>query len=357
MRQTATANKGPIMIRRTLALLTASAVTAVATPAAAACDPNNPPTCLYTSDLNFPIGELTTQVVDASRNNYRLPLLILYPNGAPGRRPIVIWNHGGGMANAAYNRGRTWGETFAAAGYVVILPSRTTPNPTGYIGECNDNGQTTPEDCLLWLGTYRFGPENTGFLISQLSALQQANPAIQGRLDARKIVIAGHSAGTTMPLANAGAWQKWTQNGPRYNWRHRRPIAFIAAAPQGPEYAGFSSGFQSDSFRTVDGRPFLFISGVGDTNGKPSEARVTGWLRSMAGGKYLSSDTKKEAQHGTMNISLCDTPLRVDHCAWMASLGVAFLDAVVRGRQEAIDWLASDDYKNLTGGDIELLRR
>ena len=41
----------------------------------------------------------------------------------------------------------------------------------------------------------------------------------------------------------------------------------------------------------------------------------------------------------------------------MRALGLAYLDAVVTLRPEAIAWLASDAYKTLTGGVIELHRR
>jgi hypothetical protein len=326
-------------------------------PVAAACNPVDPPSCLYVSDLKFAVEELRTEVLDPSRNNYRIPLLIRYPVGAPGRRPVVIWNHGGDLAGNARERSAEWGRTLAAAGYVVIHPARTRPNTTGYVQECVDNGQITLADCILWLGHYLFGPLNTDFLIGRFRQLQKAHPALRRLLDPTRIVVGGHSRGSTVPLANAGAWRRWADGGTVYRGLSKRPIAFMASAPPGPEYAGFKSGFQSDSFRRIDGRPFLLISGVGDTVGKPSESRVAGWLRSMPGGKYLSSDTEKQAVHETMNIHKCDTVLRADHCKWIASLGTAFMDAVVRQRPEAISWLASDAYRHLTSGAIELHRR
>jgi hypothetical protein len=64
-----------------------------------------------------------------------------------------------------------------------------------------------------------------------------------------------------------------------------------------------------------------------------------------------------EAVHETMDVDKCDTPLRADHCRWIASTGLAFLDALVRERDEAKEWLRSNALEVLSGGAIELHRR
>jgi hypothetical protein len=163
---------------------------------------------------------------------------------------------------------------------------------------------------------------------------------------------------------NAGAWQQWLQTSPKYFTIDARPIAFIASGTQGPMYAGFRSGFQAAPFDGNKrssyagiGRPFLFITGVGDETQEPPESRVTAWLSSLRGGKVLSWDLSPEALHETMDIHRCDTTLRARHCAWIESAGVAFVDAVVRERPEAREWLASEAYEVLTEGAIELHTR
>lgn len=130
-------------------------------------------------------------------------------------------------------------------------------------------------------------------------------------------------------------------------------------------YAGFRTGFHSPgehdairehSFKYMD-RPFLFISGVGDETGEPPEARITGWLTSLPGSKLLLWDTNSEAKHETMDAQKCDTKLRKQHCEIIKSTGLAFLDAVVRKRPEAKEWLLSNKLEILGGGEIELHRR
>jgi hypothetical protein len=58
-----------------------------------------------------------------------------------------------------------------------------------------------------------------------------------------------------------------------------------------------------------------------------------------------------------MDIQKCDTPLRASHCELIKSAGVAFLDAIVRERPEAIAWVKSNNLKNISNTQIELHRR
>jgi hypothetical protein len=353
-----------VALLATLAL--ASSVTAhQALPSS--CDRANPATCLYTSDLTYNVGEIRqVRLTDAARNNYDLWLVIRYPVGAPGPRPVVIWHHGGAPSQQGATRSEDWSRKLAAAWYVVIHPSRTPiPDPAPFEAECRDNGFETPDECIYWVTQFRYGPQNTHFLISHFPDVEALDPALAGMLDESKIVVAGHSAGSATVLANAGAWQQWQPNAPRYNERHDAPIAFLATGVQGPLYAGFPSGFQSPgphqaitehSFVTIE-RPFMFITGVGDETGEPPEARVTAWLTSVPGKKALVWDTVAEAVHETMNIHKCDTAVRADHCNWIGSAGLAFLDAVVRQRPEAETWIRSNALKVLSGGTIELHRR
>ena len=331
------------------------------------CDRGAPATCLYTSDLAYDVGEIDgVSLTDTGRGDYDLGLVIRYPVGAQGPRPVVIWHHGGNPSARGATRSEEWSRNLAAAGYVVLHPSRTLiPDSTPFEAECRDNGVTSPDACAYWMTQVRYGPQNTHFLISHLADVEALDPALAGMLDVDMIVVAGHSAGTTAVLANAGAWQQWMPGAPRYDERNDAPIAFLATGVQGPMYAGFRAGFQSPgthraiaehSFVGID-RPFMFITGVGDETGEPPEARVTAWLTAAPGGKALVWDTVAEAVHETMDIDRCDTPLRADHCAWIGSAGLAFLDAIVRQRPEAQAWMRSNALEVLSGGEIEIHRR
>ncbi len=333
------------------------------------CDPADPESCLYTSDLAFDVGVVDgVSLTDPARADHEVPLLIRYPVlEAAEPRPVVIWNHGGAPSRQGATRSAEWGTLLAAAGYVVIHPARLPlADPTPLRAECEANGVLEPDDCSHFVGQVLYGPQTTHFLVAHLAEIAALDPALAGLLDAERIVVAGHSAGSTVALANAGARQQFTDGGPLYDERDDAPIAFLATGVQGPMYAGFSSGFQPadaatgsalHSFTAID-RPFMFITGIGDETGEPPESRTSAWLTAQATGDlYLSWDTDRRAVHETMDIDKCDTAVRSDHCRWIGSAGLAFLDAVVRLRPEARQWLDSDAYRVLTGGAIELHNR
>ena len=347
----------------------ASGDTAAVGRLAAACDPTDPESCLYSSDLTFDVGIVNgVSLTDPARSDYEIPLVIRYPLlTTVESRPVVIWNHGGAPSARGATRSAEWGNLLAAAGYVVIHPARPPlTDPTPLRAECEANGVLEPDQCSQFIAQVIYGPQTTHFLIDHLADVAALDPALAGLLDGARIVVAGHSAGSTVALANAGARQQFVDDGPVYDERNDTPIAFLATGVQGPMYAGFQSGFQPadpasgsavDSFGGID-RPFMFITGVGDETGEPPESRTAAWQTAQGNGYlYLSWDTDRRAVHETMDIDKCDTATRSDHCRWIGSAGLAFLDAVVRLRPEAQQRLDSDAYRILTGGAIELHHR
>src|SRR4051794_39050048 len=79
------------------------------TPLPASCIAAGPEPCVYQSDLNYPVGVIDPIMLsDPARGNYTIPLLIRYPIGAVGRRPVVIWNHGGNPSPQGRQRSAEW---------------------------------------------------------------------------------------------------------------------------------------------------------------------------------------------------------------------------------------------------------
>jgi hypothetical protein len=345
-------------------LLTLAAIGCASNAAAqppANCSPDTRRGCVYSPELTFAsTAVFDTVLTDPARHDYELPVRVRYPVGASGPLPVVIYNHGGVASNVGgfSANSQPWPTVWAGHGYVVISPSRAlldrlTP---AHEAECAVN-QVPPNLCNDFIAFKLYGPGNTDFLIESFPQLASLHPPLTGLLDCDRVVVAGWSGGSTIALANAGAPRQFVPGGPIYQQKTRRPIGFFAMSAQGPDHAGFGGGFDSESYDQIDARPFVTFTGKGDTNGKPSEARATAWLRSAPGQKFLSFDRAPNARHGTMNLSLCLTSLQASHCAWMESAGLAFLDAVTRHRSEAIEWLASDAYLILSAGEIELHRR
>ncbi|NRF70054.1 hypothetical protein HLB44_23905 [Aquincola sp. S2] len=346
-----------------LALLSASH----AAQAQPTCVYPQPEPCLYQSAITYPTAFVDFTLPDASRNGHLVPIRVRYPVGAGGARPVVLWNHGGATNPTGHHGSVERSESFAAAGYIVIHIARVdVANPgAADLAACVSGGVMTSvgavgealQACKTWLGFHVHGPLNNAFIASVLPQYQVGMlPGFNGTPDRTRMVVGGWSGGTESMLNIAGVALQLglLRVAPT-------PIAgvigFFGDAPRGPTYAGFNSGIGEDAYYAIDARPYLMFSGRGDETGEPAESRTVSWLASTPGGKLLSWDNAAEANHGTIDIGECDTVLRANHCRWMRALGVAFLDAVLAQRQQAIDWLASDAYRTLTGGVIELHRR
>jgi poly(3-hydroxybutyrate) depolymerase len=292
-----------------------------------------------------------------------VPVRVYYPTGTADARPIMIWSHGGNPSADGRTRSEEWGRAFAAAGYISIHPSRVPiTDVTPVQSMCNAEGFPAAPDCALFVGQVVAGPIDAVFVLDSLTAIEAAVPDLAGKLDAAHVAVGGHSAGSMVPLVLAGAARQFA--GPVHHDGDARPLAFLATGPQGPDYASFDAGFREDSFHDIDARPVLFISGRGDETGpvgdpahEPAEGRTAGWLSSTRGNKLLSWDNDDTAVHETMDIHQCNAGVQATHCQAFAMLGVAFLDAFLRQRPEAVTYLASGNYETLNAGVIELHRR
>lgn len=332
------------------------------------CSASSRAGCKYLPDINTPVGRpIDLTLIDPARSNYPVLIRIRYPLALSGRRPVIIWNHGGGPDRNGRNVSSEWSEAFASAGYIVIHPSRTPiADPAPFRQQCRNNGvpgATAVQfdaNCAGWVAQFLYGPRNVDFLIQNVAEIERLAPSLAGRMDATRVMVGGWSAGTAIAFANAGARRQLQPGGPIYNQTNTRPLGFMGVSPTGADYADFASGFQSTSFDSVDSRPFLFVSGKNDGDAAtPTEARSAGFLRAARGGKYFAWTTSLVPTHSTMNISDCGAvgTLKNAHCEWIRSLGLAFADSLLRRRPAASSWIASDAFVTMTDNVMELHRR
>jgi len=357
--------------------------------------------CGYSSPDNFTPAVVDAYLEDPSRGNHPVPIRVRYPLGASGTRPVVIWGHGGGTSNPdpqataaagiTVTRGQQSSvrrsESFARAGYVVIHIGRMDPRTLtpAQVQDCATAGViagvTNPSEaaiaaCRAWIGFHLYGPRNIAFVAQLLAGYQRGMlPGFDGMLDRERIVVGGWSGGTEAPLNIAGAYQRWSVGALAIV---QPPVvvpgvvAFFLDSPRGPASAGFSSGFQEDSFYGIDSRPMLMNTARDDRGGDPAPpvSRNANFFGAAKGGKLMSYAWTPAAaggpNHGTMNINNsideatgepatgCNNAMREAHCAALEQLGVAFLDAHVLGRVAAQQWLASGNFKVLTSDRIEL---
>ena len=281
----------------------------------AACDPTDPESCLYSSDLTFDVGIVDgVSLTDPARSDYEIPLLIRYPRlDTVEPRPVVIWNHGGAPSQTGATRSAEWGNLLAAAGYVVIHPARLPlADPTPLRAECEANGVLAPDECSHCVAQAHLRAPDHPLPHRPPGRRRRPRPSPRPGCSTPR-------ASSSPAIRRARPW-RWPTPAPGSSSWTTAPSTTSATTPQSPSsppacrgrcIAGFHSGFQpadaatgsaSHSFGGID-RPFMFITGVGDETGEPPESRTTAWLTAQGTGDlYLSWDTDRRAVHETMDI-------------------------------------------------------
>jgi predicted dienelactone hydrolase len=217
-----------------------------------------------------------TLLHDAARNR-DVPIKAYFPSGG-GPYPLVIFSHGYGGSREGY---RYLAESWAAAGYVVILPthlgSDTTVLKHKGLRELRD-----PSNATDLFKQVSLRPGDVSFVIDSLDALHKAVPALAGKMDPGRIGVAGHSmgAGTSMYLAGGVMVRS---DGGRQTFADPRVRAFIAISPQGPG----EEGFTKDSWNDIHA-PFMAMVGSADkgVNGEPADWRLGVYEHLPPGDKY-----------------------------------------------------------------------
>ncbi|MBT2469821.1 carboxylesterase family protein [Streptomyces sp. ISL-66] len=123
-----------------------------------------------------------------------LTLNIWTPAADGGRRPVLLWIHGGGFVSGSGSLPNYSGETFARDGDLVVVSINYRIGPLGYLyfGAEGQDGQDDPEAGNFWL-------------TDQLAALRWVHENI-ARFggDPGSITVAGQSGGAMSTAALAG---------------------------------------------------------------------------------------------------------------------------------------------------------
>jgi dienelactone hydrolase len=300
-----------------------------------------------------------------------LPILIRYPQRT-GTYPVVVWSHGGGLLNTGHLGNEAWGDTIAAAGYVVVHLAHVTLDTTTAAAlctlasvptsECRDG--TDPNDTEAPFVTIA-RPRDVIAVLDQIPALV-AMVAGPGRPtpDPDRVIVAGWSGGSRAPSMLFGATRRLTASIPRFTMPDRRPIASVMVSPAGPGYFGYFNESGGSSYGAVRG-PVLVMTGDNDV--KNDTPGLTGAVRRMAFDLQPADGTRRllfsrlprgVGGHETFNLENLNDPdprvVRLSRA--LRATMLAFLDATARQDPAAIAWLASDRASRIAG-DAEWTRR
>jgi predicted dienelactone hydrolase len=180
--------------------------------------------------------------LDAARN-HRIRARIYAPAGPTSPAPVIVFSHGLGNSMLGYSY---LGEHWASHGFLSVHPDH--PNADEDVGRHG----------LIHLYLVGFDkqlrtdvPLDLRFVIDQLQRDEALPPALRGRIDRRRIGVAGHSLGAYAALALGGL---------RVPGRSFRDERVRAAVPM-----SMSENFPASAYATVS-IPMLHFTGTRDSS-------------------------------------------------------------------------------------------
>lgn len=266
----------------------------------------------------------------ADRDVGGVAVRVHYPLEPQGRLPVVVFSHGLGGSRLGYGYlGRCW----AAHGYVSIHPSHRENVPFG-AAEAQEPGLAAlraMKEAIDDPRNWEARPRDVALVIDGLSDLRI--PALQGRLDAGRVAVAGHSYGAYTALLCAGARVRLPER--QGNFSEPRARAFIALSPPG----NGSRGLDASSWADID-RPVLCVTGTRDAGlqGQPAAWREESFHAMRAPHKTLL--VVDGAEHFTFSGGRPRRPADPRHLGDIESATLWFLDRHLKGRERPFPALA-----------------
>ena len=229
-----------------------------------------------------PVGSIPDIVLHDNERNKDIQVTIDYPTRG-GPHPVIVISPGYGGTNRSYVGLASY---WAANNYVVFRVNHGNLIQASRVTSVEDVWtQSTPAD-------FRNRVRDITFALDSLQNLTQRFPELEGKIDATKIGVAGHSYGahTAMLLGGARTFPG------AVSYADPRVKAIVAMSPQGPSD---TRGFTNESWKDLR-VPALFITGTrdqGTTEMETPEWRSEAFKLSPAGDKWLV--TIEGARHAT----------------------------------------------------------
>ncbi len=287
----------------------------------------------------------TVTWADGSRS---FKILIRYPIGAPSLLPLIVWSHGGGYLNTGHHGQEEWGNALASAGYAVIHIAHAEDELGSHCvalqipaDECELSDLTTEvSEGGTLLSLWYDRPRDSSAVLDDLDKIEKASGLI---FDRERIGTGGHSGGTSGAMSLAGALLDVSPSVHDLYSADPRFKAFLINSPQGIDYIGMTE----HSWDNVHA-PMLIATGANDNSaGEQARSRLDPWNHLAGPNQYLLYIDSPGATHSTFGLDVDGTPgLK----AYIATTGIAFFDAYLRGLPEALAWLNSDSMSLWSNG-------
>lgn len=293
-----------------------------------------------------------TLTLQDTKRDKSLPLRVTFPRPA-GHYPVIVFSHG---ASGSKNGYQPLTQYWASHGYVVIQPTHGDSLTLLSAEERRKIGSlqqyvTSAAVAKHW----RSRAEDVTFLLDSLESIESQVAGLAGKVDRTRVGVGGHSYGAQTTQVLAGLTTSIPLLAGRFTLRDDRPRAFLMISPQGPGKATDAS-----SYAAMD-RPILMVTGTQDDSpsGHDYQWRLKAFEHVPPGNKFLLFI--EDAHHNFGGISGvryegAGAP-NPDHVYYVKSTSLAFWDAYLKDRADALEYLKSDQVKSVTRGVAEVRRK
>lgn len=290
--------------------------------------------------------ETPVQPVDIWRSEWRdahrnrtVPIKIYFPHGA-GPFPVIVFSHGLGGSREGYEYlGRYW----AAHGYVSVHLQHPGSDDSVWRGGL---GMAGMRDAIS-AQTARDRALDVHFALDQLQRLNTDSTwPLHGKLDLRRIGMAGHSFGANTTLLIAGMA---TLGGALTDPRVQCAVALSSPTPVSKNYDALYAGIKIPMLHMTGTQD---ISPVDPANSRPSDRRIPydhshgadAYLVTFANGDHmLFSGREPLTRH---------VPSDERNHQLIQEAATAFWDAYLKRNQKALVWLRDGFAKELGSSGV-----
>jgi predicted dienelactone hydrolase len=320
------------------AILTASLAAGSANFHTARADDGDDAAAYKLANGTHKIRTVNNLVLRDEKREKDLQLRVNHPDG-DGPFPVIVWSHGAFGSNENY---RPLVEHWASHGYVTIQPNHSDSRALG----------TRPGD-PAGFRDWPSRPVDVSFIIDSLGELEKIEPALNGKLDAKRIGVGGHSFGANTAQFVGGA--KAFPLGGEKSFEDQRVAAVMLLSGQGP------GEMLTDKSWEKFAKPMLVMSGSADgptRTGQPAEWRKKPFELSPPGDKYLV--WVEGLDHGYGGITGSANPrLKPNeaHIKYTKIVTLAFWDTHLKESQEARAYLHSEKLTAFSQKTLKLERK
>ncbi len=308
------------------------------------------------------VADADVTIRDPSRNR-NIPIHVTYPSGG-GPFPVIVFSHGaGGTGDSHRPLSRFW----ATRGYVVLAPTHADSASGRIDSRSLDALRETRADAIDDPKVWESRTSDLTFAIFSLEEIASKVSPLAGKLDGRRLGVAGHSLGAFTAQLLAGATAIAGKGEKPKSFADPAPKAFLLLSPAGKGQQGLTE----ESWAAVT-RPLMVMTGSRDrgVKGQKPSWRLDPFRLSPAGDKYavilegashLSFSGRAAEPGATLPRGRGKDAVSVEQEVALFKqvkiASLAFWDAYLRDDAAAKAFLASDALSKESGGIAKLERR